>query len=1096
MAFSLASTKGLVSIMGFRGAIFDVDGVLVDSPHELAWRESFRALMEGEWRDIRDQTSWAPDRFTSSVYQQFMAGKPRLAGARSALEHFGVPGVDARAEQYAATKQDYVVKLIQQGRFMAFPDALRFILAVKHMGIPVAAASSSKNAKLFLERIRLDTFAAEQRLDYGFIHAGMTLDELFDADISGRDFPKGKPDPTIFLTAAEELGASPPDCFVVEDASSGIEAAKRGGMAGLGVARLDDRELLVEAGADLVVRTLDDVSLRALGEGRLEERRAVAEIRQRHTKRPPSVWSLAYGSFDPARQGLREALCAVGNGYFVTRGALPEAEADEVNYPGTYVAGLYNRLGTDLAGRWVVNEDLVNVPNWLPLRFRIAGGAWFDAQQADVLDHRFELDLRHGTLTRWLRWQDAEGRRTSVVQRRLVSMKDQHLAALETTFEAENWSGTMEVSSGLDGKVVNAGVKRYRDLNGRHLRVLDQAEVNQETVDLQVETTQSHVRVALAARTRLLRDGGVENADRRLVTEPGFVAHVLTFELAEGRPATVEKVVALYTSRDRAVSESRADARLALAGAEGFQELLASHEGAWDSLWNRFDIQLDSANEWTECILHLHIFHLLQTVSPHTLFLDVGVPARGWHGEAYRGHIFWDELFIFPFYNFQRPILASALLGYRHARLNAARSAARLNGYRGAMFPWQSGSNGQEETQQLHLNPKSGRWLPDRSQRQRHVNVAIAYNVWQHYMITGSTAFLRYGGAELLIEIARFWSSIAHHNPELDRYEIHGVMGPDEYHDGYPDSHEEGLRNNTYTNVMAVWVLQRAMEALEELPPHYRRELAEELMIGDEELDRWRDITRKMKVVFHADGVLTQFEGYEDLREFDWEGYRERYGDIQRLDRVLEAEGDSTNRYKVSKQADVLMLLFLLSDDELRELLAGLGYQVSADQLARTVTYYLERTSHGSTLSGVVSAWVLSRYDPEQAWQFLMRALESDVADIQGGTTAEGIHLGAMAGTVDAVMRRVTGMRAQGPVLRFEPTLPPKIKQLKFSVHYRSHRVDVDLSEDRLRLCSRPGGARPIHVLVNDQMVELAPGQEHEVLLEHERWEGTPRPSG
>jgi trehalose/maltose hydrolase-like predicted phosphorylase len=403
------------------------------------------------------------------------------------------------------------------------------------------------------------------------------------------------------------------------------------------------------------------------------------------------------------------------------------------------------------------------------------------------------------------------------------------------------------------------------------------------------------------------------------------------------------------------------------------------------------------------------------------------------------------------------------------------------------MFPWQSGSNGREETQELHLNPKSGRWLPDHSRNQRHVNIAIAYNVWQHYMVTESTSFLRFVGAELLIEIARFWASIATFDPEQDRYEIRGVMGPDEYHEGYPDSDEPGLRNNTYTNVMVVWVLQRALEALEVLPPHYRQELAQELTIRDEELERWRDMTRKMKVVFHDDGVLTQFEGYEQLEEFDWEGYRERYGNIGRLDRLLEAEGDSTDRYKLAKQADVLMLVYLLSRDELRGLLGQLGYEVSEEQLARTVDYYLERTSHGSTLSGVVSAWVLARYQPEEAWRFLQHALESDIADVQGGTTAEGIHLGAMAGTVDLVLRCLTGLRARGPVLRFEPALPPEVKQLHFSVHYRGHRIDVELAEDHMRLGSRPGPAQPIQVLVHDQTVELAPGQEREVSLE-----GTP----
>ena len=643
-------------------------------------------------------------------------------------------------------------------------------------------------------------------------------------------------------------------------------------------------------------------------------------------------------------------------------GALPEAEADGISYPGTYVAGLYNRLATEIAGRMVVNEDLVNVPNWLLLAFRVAGGPWFDVQQANVLDHRLELDMRHGTLLRRLAWEDGEGRRTRIVQRRFVSMKDEHLAGLETTFTAENWSGTLEVRSGLDGRVVNAGVKRYRDLNGRHLAVLDQAEVDKETVDLQVETTQSHVRVALAARTRLLREGRTVEAGRR----PGRRARLRRPRAGPragagaaddrgegGRPLHL---------RDRAISESRTDARLTVAGAEDFAGLLARHEGAWNSLWNRFDVQLDSANEWTETVLHLHIFHLLQTVSPHTLRLDVG-PARGWHGRPI-------SISSGTSCSSSRSSTSSGPPGQRAAGLpprppRRGLLAARLHGYRGAMFPWQSGSNGQEETQEVHLNPKSGRWLADRSHRQRHVNIAIAYNVWQHYMVTG-TAFLRFVGAELLIEIARFWASIATYDREQDRYEIHGVMGPDEYHEGYPDSEEHGLRNNTYTNVMVVWVLRRALEALEVLPPHYRQELVSELTIQGQELDRWREMTRKMKVVFHRDGVLTQFEGYESLREFDWEGYREKYGDIQRLDRVLEAEGDTTDRYKVAKQADVLMLLFLLSRDELRGLPADLGYDLSEEQLARTVAYYLERTSHGSTLSGVVSAWVLARYQPEE----------------------------------------------------------------------------------------------------------------------------------
>ncbi|MDQ6921793.1 MAG: HAD-IA family hydrolase [Candidatus Dormibacteraeota bacterium] len=256
--------------MGFRGAVFDVDGVLVDSPHERAWRDALQELMGNEWSDVRGQTTYSPERFTPAIYQAVMAGKPRAAGAQSALEYFGVPDAAKRAELYGERKQELVIRLIEAGQFHAFTDALRFVLAVKGSGIPLAVASSSKNAGLFLRKIRLDVFCAERGLPYRFVHEGMTLLEIFDADISGRDFKQGKPHPEIFLTAAAELHVPPESCFVVEDASSGVQAAKAGNMAALGVARMHDQQLLKEAGADLVVTSLDDVAINALEESRVQ----------------------------------------------------------------------------------------------------------------------------------------------------------------------------------------------------------------------------------------------------------------------------------------------------------------------------------------------------------------------------------------------------------------------------------------------------------------------------------------------------------------------------------------------------------------------------------------------------------------------------------------------------------------------------------------------------------------------------------------------------------------------------------------------------------------------------------------------------------
>ncbi|MDQ6820470.1 MAG: HAD-IA family hydrolase [Actinomycetota bacterium] len=253
----------------FHGAIFDVDGVLVDSPHETAWREALRELMESDWSDIREQTTWSPERFTPQVYQQVMSGKPRMSGARAALDYFEVPDADQRVEAYADRKQTMVIELIGAGEFTAYPDALRFIIAVKDAGIRVAAASSSKNAGLFLRQIRIDTFAQENAITSESVSYRLSLLDFFDADVSGRDFAHGKPHPEMFLTAARELGVAPDASFVVEDAVVGVQAAKAGNMAALGLARADDADLLVKANADLVVTTLDDVDLAALADGRL-----------------------------------------------------------------------------------------------------------------------------------------------------------------------------------------------------------------------------------------------------------------------------------------------------------------------------------------------------------------------------------------------------------------------------------------------------------------------------------------------------------------------------------------------------------------------------------------------------------------------------------------------------------------------------------------------------------------------------------------------------------------------------------------------------------------------------------------------------------
>ena len=1036
----------------YDAVLFDLDGVLTKtaSVHAAAWKKLFDGFLKNR-AAATGETFFAFD--IDADYRRYVDGKPRYDGVRDFLASRGIelpfgtpqdaPGTPT-VRGLGKLKDQYFTQELEQHGVEVYESAIALVRTLRAQEIKTAVVSSSNNCAAVLDA------------------AGIA--QLFDARVDGKDITRlnlnGKPAPDAFLEAARRLKVEPSRAVVVEDAIAGVEAGRAGQFGCvIGVDHSGQSQAMREAGADVVVTDLEQVNIAA---------------------EPPSAWSLVYEGFDPAREGIREALCALGNGYFATRGAAPGVVADEVHYPGTYLAGGYNRMRTDIAGRVVENEDLVNLPNWLVLEFRIADENWFDVRTVTLLSYRQELDLRRGMLFRTVSFEDRQGRRSTLKERRLVSMANMHLGALELALTAENWAERITVRSAIDGRIVNAGAKLYRKFNNKHLEPLAGEAVGEDSVYLLVRTSQSSIHVAQAARTQVFVDGQLRTGARRIINEPGYIGQEISIDLRQGETLVLEKLASLYTSRDQAISECGLAARKAIACAGGFDALMVDHVLAWKHLWRRFDVHIQPAEPGFKLnvpmLLRLNMFHLLQAVSPNSIGLDIGVPARGWTGEAYQGHIFWDELFIFPFVNYRMPEITRSLLMYRYRRLGEARAAARSAGFQGAMFPWQSGSDGQEETQELNLNPHSQRWVPDNSYLQRHVGSAIAYNVWQYFQVTHDVEFLHFHGAELILEIARFWSSMASFNDPLGRYEIRGVMGPDEFHEGYPGAPAPGLNNNAYTNIMAVWVLCRALDVLDLLPDIRRAELITRMGLSAQEIARWNDVSRRMFVPFHGDGLISQFEGYETLAELDWQDYRARYGNIQRLELILEAENDSANRYKLSKQADVLMLFYVFSAEELGELFTRLGYPFEHGGIPRNVVYYDSRSSHGSTLSRVVHAWVLARSDRPRAMSYFAEALQSDVSDIQQGTTAEGVHLGAMAGSVDLVQRVSTGIEITGDILRLNPQLPQELERLDMRIRYRGHSLDLRLTRNTLTVRGRERGIAPIKLGIKDDVYEFVCG--------------------
>jgi HAD superfamily hydrolase (TIGR01509 family) len=1048
----------------FAAIIFDLD-VVTDSADlsAAAWHRLFEMTLPqiahgGDVAPFRFEDYYAhiDGRSSEDGVRAFLASRNLQLPEGQATDAPGaltVRGLAARTDQLVA---EYVVA----HGVTAYPSTAALLRRLKSSGIAAGLVAEYPDGRAIVDR------------------AGLT--DQFAAIIDGTDASamhlSGKPAPDLLAEAAHRLHVSPQQTVVIDDSEEGIRAAVTGGFGRVvGIDRGHNRAQLRAAGAGMVVADLAGIDVTD----------AVVDVApwygQAQVDNGP--WLLTFTGYDPNAEGVRETLCTLGNGYFGTRGAAPHARADGTHYPGTYIAGLYNRLESQVAETTVSDESIVNIPNWLPLTLHHADGAPIDADHGTLDAYIQQLDLRRAVLTRTFVHCDPAGRTTRITERRLVSCGACHMAALETTVEALNWSGALRVTSLLDGDVANTGVLEYRQLASRHLQPDATAEIEPRTVLLEMVTSQSRIHIAMAARTTAHSDGAQLDAPTSLVSDGRLtVGHELNLQMAGGQPVTIEKVVAITTSRDRAISSPAEAARAHLLQAGDFASLVAAHEQTWAALWDDFAIPA-VAGAQTTLALHLDTFHVLQTVVEANADVDAGLPARGLHGEGYLGHVFWDEMFIYPMLTLRRPEMTRHLLSYRYRRLPAARAAAAAMGLPGAMFPWQSASDGTDVTPPLTCNIRTGHWLADTSHRQRHVGLAIAYSVIQYHQATGDTPFLTGMGGELLVEICRFFAAMSVHGPADDRFHIDATMGPDEFHDGYPGHPAGGVRDNAYTNILTAWLLHRTVNLLESVDRHDAGRLRRRMQLTAAEVRRWDLLSRRLAVPWHADGVISQFEGYERLPELDWDAYRARYQDIGRLDLILNAEGDSTNNYRVGKQADVLMLFYLLSAEELREVLERLGYSLSPETIRATTDFYTARTSHGSTLSRIVHAWVNARAERHQAWSLFTEALQVDLADTEGGTTREGVHLGAMAGTVDLIVRCFAGIETRDATLWLHPVLPPELANIEFTIIYRGQQITVQLTPHLVRLRLGRFGTHPIAVCVEGHRRLLHPGDVYETRL-------------
>lgn len=1008
----------------FSAVIFDLDGVITQTAlvHSAAWKNMFDDFLKS-WSQKHNTPFREFDH--ERDYLPYVDGKPRYKGVQSFLEHrgIGIPFGDPTDSPYKETvcglgnrKNEVFNEVLARDGVKVYPTTVALIHELIEKGIRVGVASSSKNCEAVLQAAGI-LHLFETRVD-GVVSAELGL--------------HGKPEPDIFTTAANNLGVSYDKAVVVEDAVSGVQAGKNGNFGlVLGIAREGNEKELRQNGADIVVKDIGDIGFTGIAdwfENGLDE----------------DNWSLTYTDYDPKKERSREALLTVGNGYFGTRGALEETSANPANYPGTYVAGLYNRLFSKVGDREIENEDFVNIPNWLPITFKIEDEQWFDPNQWEILDIYRNLDFKTGILKKVLTVRDAKGRETLIQSKRVASMENPHLAAILYEISPINYSGDITVKSGLDGDIINAGVERYKQLNQQHLEVLETGG-EKNVIFLAAQTVQSKVTIGEASKIKIYKDGTETYPEIRInniksAVNAEFTIHLNAFDILK-----TEKSAAIFTSENGTANPVIQAAKEALEDDISFVALAEKSSAVWASIWDKVDISIEG-DRLGQKLLRMHLYHLMVSFSQHNKNLDASITARGLHGEAYRGHIFWDELFILPLYAMHFPEAARAILMYRFNRLQKAREYAKEYGYTGAMFPWQSGSDGREETQVIHLNPVTGEWGDDYSSLQRHVSLAIAYNIWEYFVITNDLNFIKEYGAEMFLEICRFWAGRSIKNEETGRFTIKNVMGPDEFHEAYPDSAEGGLRDNTYTNLMVAWALERAFDLMEKFDQTTREKIKAKIGLLEDELQTWKDISSHLNIVIQND-ILAQYDGYFELKELDWEYFRKKYGNVYRMDRLLKAEGKSADEYKVAKQADTLQTFYNLPEKEVSAILNRLGYHLKQDYLKENLKYYLQRTSHGSTLSRVVHAQLANMIgDRNLSWELYRDALTSDFNDIQGGTTGEGIHAGVMAGTILVALQTYAGIDIRSGIQVINPDLPDCWRSMSFNFMLKGDCFFVNMS--------------------------------------------------
>jgi beta-phosphoglucomutase len=721
-------------------------------------------------------------------------------------------------------------------------------------------------------------------------------------------------------------------------------------------------------------------------------------------------WAVIETQFDPAQLHHKETVFTVGNGYLGTRGSFEEG------YPGAMSATLIHGVYDDVP---VVHTELANCPDWLPLVV-VVNGDRFRLDHGEIISYRRQLDVRRGVVSRDVRWRSGSGHTVDIHFERFASLADRHIVAQRLQVTPLDFEGTIQIQSSINGYPDNQGVMHWEWINQGDITT----DAGEPATWLHLRTRSSGIELGMASRLKVSDSG----ASVRVTGCQGYPSLSATFSVQSGQTVALEKVVTIFTSREEKVPAQAAQDKLRQQ--PNYNTLLAANEAAWDQMWQVSDVVIEGDIK-AQLAIRYNLFQLL--IAAPREDDTVSIPAKTLSGFAYRGHVFWDtEIFMLPFFIFTQPAIARNLLTYRYHTLNGARRKAKDSGYKGAMFAWESADTGDEVTPRW-VPPADGDgelvriWCGD---RELHINTDVAYAVWQYWQATGDDEWMREYGAELILDTAVYWGSRVEWNAKQEHYEIREVIGTDEYH--------EHVSNNTFTNRMVQWHLEKALLVLEWLQnqhPDKASELENKLQVTLERQARWRDIISNIWILYDPETrIIEQFEGFfnlEDLNLAEWEPR------TRSMQAILGIEGAS--KRQVLKQPDVLMLLYLMRETP--------GFYSDLETLQANWDYYAPRTdiTYGSSLGPAIHAALASYLNqPAEAYDRFMQAALVDLEDTRRNAK-EGIHAASTGGIWQAIVFGFAGIRTSNSHPHAKPHLPSGWTRVKFKLQWRGEWYEFDL---------------------------------------------------